>query len=168
MLMYVNKTYGLSRCMIGIHRSMYNSRGIDVGIIRGPRMGMSTPIDLTNVLALANLVNETQMQMQEGKVDMESSGTKLDEQDTNSRSGNDADTKDAVIRPVNVQEPLAKILNETSKKVKINKEIEVLETINIELEHNMANLLAENEKLHKENEHLKQTYKDHYDSIKKK
>ncbi|GJV93153.1 hypothetical protein Tco_1540966 [Tanacetum coccineum] len=46
-------------------------------------------------------------------------------------------------------------------------EIEVLETINIELEHSMANLLAENEKLHKENEHLKQTYKDLYDSIKK-
>nr|GFA83293.1 integrase, catalytic region, zinc finger, CCHC-type, peptidase aspartic, catalytic [Tanacetum cinerariifolium] len=28
------KTYGLSRCMIGNHRSRYNSRGIDVGIIR--------------------------------------------------------------------------------------------------------------------------------------
>ncbi|GKA18290.1 hypothetical protein Tco_0698127 [Tanacetum coccineum] len=41
------------------------------------------------------------------------------------------------------------------------------ETINIELEHSMAKLLAENEMLHKENEHLKQTYKDLYDSIKK-
>ncbi|GJS61817.1 hypothetical protein Tco_0656601 [Tanacetum coccineum] len=45
--------------------------------------------------------------------------------------------------------------------------IEVLETINIELEHSVAKLLTENEKLHKENEHLKQTYKDLYDSIKK-
>ncbi|GKF67068.1 hypothetical protein Tco_0193585, partial [Tanacetum coccineum] len=31
----------------------------------------------------------------------------------------------------------------------------------------MAKLLTENEKLHKENEHLKQTYKDLYDFIKK-
>ncbi|GJT26276.1 hypothetical protein Tco_0906551 [Tanacetum coccineum] len=59
------------------------------------------------------------------------------------------------------------ILNETSNKAKIKKEIEVLETINIELEHSVAKLLAENEKLHKENEHLKQTYKDLYDSIQK-
>ncbi|GJZ60394.1 hypothetical protein Tco_0616210 [Tanacetum coccineum] len=59
------------------------------------------------------------------------------------------------------------ILNETSNKSKINKEIEVLETINTELEHSVAKLLAKNEKLHKENEHLKQTYKDLYDSIKK-
>ncbi|GJX67194.1 reverse transcriptase domain-containing protein [Tanacetum coccineum] len=59
------------------------------------------------------------------------------------------------------------ILNETSNKAKIKKEIKVLETINIELEHSVAKLLAENEKLHKENEHLKQTYKDLYDSIKK-
>ncbi|GJR89537.1 hypothetical protein Tco_0213548 [Tanacetum coccineum] len=48
------------------------------------------------------------------------------------------------------------ILNETSNKDKINKEIEVLETINIELEHSVAKLLVENEKLHKQNEHLKQ------------
>ncbi|GKB47421.1 hypothetical protein Tco_0898174 [Tanacetum coccineum] len=59
------------------------------------------------------------------------------------------------------------ILNETSNKAKIKKEIEVLETINIELEQSVAKLLAKNEKLHKENEHLKQTYKDLYDSIKK-
>ncbi|GJU66195.1 hypothetical protein Tco_1252454 [Tanacetum coccineum] len=54
-----------------------------------------------------------------------------------------------------------------SNKAKIKKEIKVLEKINIELEHSVAKLLAENEKLHKENEHLKQTYKDLYDSIKK-
>ncbi|GKC23918.1 hypothetical protein Tco_1026068 [Tanacetum coccineum] len=59
------------------------------------------------------------------------------------------------------------VLNEKSNKAKIKKEIEVLETINIELEHSVAKLLAENEKLHKENVHLKQTYKDLYDSIKK-
>ncbi|GJV45946.1 hypothetical protein Tco_1430482 [Tanacetum coccineum] len=37
------------------------------------------------------------------------------------------------------------ILNETSNTTKIKKEIEVLETINIELEHSVAKLLAENE-----------------------
>ncbi|GKF19413.1 hypothetical protein Tco_0068051 [Tanacetum coccineum] len=58
------------------------------------------------------------------------------------------------------------ILNETSNKAKINKEIEVLEKISIELEHSVAKLLADNEKLHKENEHLRQTYKDLYDSTK--
>ncbi|GKD19986.1 hypothetical protein Tco_1221689 [Tanacetum coccineum] len=59
------------------------------------------------------------------------------------------------------------ILNETNNKAKINKEIEILETINIELEHSVAKLIAGNEKLHKENKHLKHTYKDLYDSIKK-
>ncbi|GJS69255.1 retrovirus-related pol polyprotein from transposon TNT 1-94 [Tanacetum coccineum] len=59
------------------------------------------------------------------------------------------------------------ILNETCNKAKIKREIEVLEIINIELEHSVAKLLAENEKLHKENKHLKQTYKELYDSIKK-
>nr|GEV85093.1 hypothetical protein [Tanacetum cinerariifolium] len=54
------------------------------------------------------------------------------------------------------------LLNEPSNKAKFKKEIKVLETINIELEHCVAKLLAENEKLHKENEHLKQTYKDLY------
>ncbi|GJV22871.1 hypothetical protein Tco_1375566 [Tanacetum coccineum] len=60
-----------------------------------------------------------------------------------------------------------RLLNETSNEAKIKREINILETINIELENSVAKLLAENEKLHKENEHLKQTYKDLYDSIKK-
>nr|GEW66504.1 hypothetical protein [Tanacetum cinerariifolium] len=59
------------------------------------------------------------------------------------------------------------ILNETSNEAKIKKETEVLETINIELEHSVAKLLAENEKLYKDNENLKQIHKDLYDSIKK-
>ncbi|GJS77068.1 hypothetical protein Tco_0726949 [Tanacetum coccineum] len=59
------------------------------------------------------------------------------------------------------------ILNETSNKDKIKMEKDVLETINIEFEHSVAKLLVENEQLNKENEHLKQIYKDLYDSIKK-
>ncbi|GJY08124.1 hypothetical protein Tco_0375178 [Tanacetum coccineum] len=51
------------------------------------------------------------------------------------------------------------ILNEKSNKAKIKKEIDVLETMNIELEHSVA-------KLRKENETLKKHYKDLYDSIK--
>ncbi|GJR79441.1 hypothetical protein Tco_0150226 [Tanacetum coccineum] len=46
-------------------------------------------------------------------------------------------------------------------------EIDAYEAINIELKHIVAKLLAENKHLHKENDHLKQTYKDLYDSIKK-
>nr|GEV52659.1 hypothetical protein [Tanacetum cinerariifolium] len=51
------------------------------------------------------------------------------------------------------------ILNGTSNKAKIKKEIDVLETINIELEYSVA-------KLRKENESLKKHYKDLYVSIK--
>ncbi|GJV18750.1 hypothetical protein Tco_1367770 [Tanacetum coccineum] len=47
------------------------------------------------------------------------------------------------------------ILNETSNKAKINKEIEVLEKINIELEHSVAKLLADNENKTVENADLK-------------
>ncbi|GJV48529.1 hypothetical protein Tco_1438741 [Tanacetum coccineum] len=51
------------------------------------------------------------------------------------------------------------ILKQTSNKAKIEKEIDVLETMNIELEHSVATIC-------KENETLKQHYKDLYDFIK--
>ncbi|GKA03971.1 hypothetical protein Tco_0676752 [Tanacetum coccineum] len=54
-----------------------------------------------------------------------------------------------------------------SNKAKVKHDIDEIETINIKLEHSVAKLLAENEHLNKEKEHLKQTYKDLYDSIKK-
>ncbi|GJT69003.1 reverse transcriptase domain-containing protein [Tanacetum coccineum] len=60
-----------------------------------------------------------------------------------------------------------KSVKEASNEAKVKNDIDVIETINIELEHNVAKLLAANEKLHKENEYLKQTYKELYDSIKK-
>ncbi|GJR56805.1 hypothetical protein Tco_1498967 [Tanacetum coccineum] len=71
--------------------------------------------------AQSKLVNETQMQMQEGKLDMgkaldvglvvtESSGTKSDKQNTSSKSGNyTTHTVDADIRLVNNQEPFAEV-----------------------------------------------------------
>ncbi|GKA94954.1 hypothetical protein Tco_0816992 [Tanacetum coccineum] len=60
-----------------------------------------------------------------------------------------------------------KSVKEASNEPKVKTDIDVIETINIELEHNVAKLIAANEQLHKENEHLKQTYKELYDSIKK-
>ncbi|GKC04612.1 hypothetical protein Tco_0996222, partial [Tanacetum coccineum] len=62
---------------------------------------------------------------------------------------------------------LSRSVKEASNEAKVKHEIDALETINIELESSVAKLLVENEKLHKENEHLKQTYKELYDSIKK-
>ncbi|GJV39782.1 hypothetical protein Tco_1418222 [Tanacetum coccineum] len=64
------------------------------------------------------------------------------------------------------------ILNETSNKAKIKRKLRYLKHSRLSLarsrwEHSVAKLLTENEKLHKENEHLKQTYKDLYDFIKK-
>nr|GEX34821.1 hypothetical protein [Tanacetum cinerariifolium] len=58
------------------------------------------------------------------------------------------------------------ILNETSIKAKIRKEVDAYETINIELEHSVTKLLTENEHLNKENETVKKDYKVLYDSIK--
>ncbi|GJR56571.1 hypothetical protein Tco_1407092 [Tanacetum coccineum] len=225
-------------------------------------------------------VNERLMQTTEDKVDSskaldaslvdtESSGTTLKEQDTSSRSGNDAHVDDADIRPIYDEEPMAEVqmtaddnvsatgqqhteqpefINEgevdqnaeqchdtcplpatltdnqttefsnqslesenirlkktvaqfqkdflrmeahcvnlelkyqnqalkegqhgqfskvKSNEAKVKHDIDVIETINIELEHSVAKLLAENEQLHKEKEHLKQTYKDLFDSIKR-
>ncbi|GJZ55440.1 hypothetical protein Tco_0610633 [Tanacetum coccineum] len=58
-------------------------------------------------------------------------------------------------------------LKEKSNEAKVKHDIDEIETINIELEHSVAKLLIENEHLNKEKEHLKQTYKDLYDSIKR-
>ncbi|GKE62447.1 hypothetical protein Tco_1512814, partial [Tanacetum coccineum] len=61
----------------------------------------------------------------------------------------------------------SQFLKEKGNEAKVKNDIDVIETINIELEHSVAKLLTENEQLHKENEHLKQTYKNLFDSIKK-
>ncbi|GJZ74363.1 hypothetical protein Tco_0638509 [Tanacetum coccineum] len=116
-------------------------------------------------------VNKRQMQMQESKTD------------TGKAVNDDLDLTESNIRPIYDEEPMAevhltaecnifaigqqhtkkpKIINEGRvdlNKAKIKKEIDVLETMNIELEHSVANL-------NKENETLKKHYKDLYDSIK--
>ncbi|GKD86197.1 hypothetical protein Tco_1357351 [Tanacetum coccineum] len=58
-------------------------------------------------------------------------------------------------------------MRENDKEEKVKQELDEIETINIELEHSVAKLLYENERLHKKIEHLKKIYKDHFDLIKK-
>ncbi|GJY27949.1 hypothetical protein Tco_0403716 [Tanacetum coccineum] len=60
-----------------------------------------------------------------------------------------------------------KSMRENDKEDKVKHEMDEIETINIELERSVAKLLSENERLHKEIEHLKKIYKDQFDSIKK-
>ncbi|GJU78735.1 retrovirus-related pol polyprotein from transposon TNT 1-94 [Tanacetum coccineum] len=57
-------------------------------------------------------------------------------------------------------------LRDNVNPAKVKKDIDEIEIINIELEDSVAKLLSENEKLHKEKEHLKKTYKELYDLIK--
>ncbi|GJU05936.1 hypothetical protein Tco_1122366 [Tanacetum coccineum] len=49
----------------------------------------------------------------------------------------------------------------------VKKDIDKIETINIELEQSVAKLISKNENLRKEREHLKSIYKDQFDSIRK-
>ncbi|GKB87284.1 hypothetical protein Tco_0959556 [Tanacetum coccineum] len=58
-----------------------------------------------------------------------------------------------------------KSLRESDKKDRVKQDMDEIETINIELEHSVAKLLSENELFHKEIKHLKQIYKDQFDSI---
>ncbi|GKA48686.1 hypothetical protein Tco_0741644 [Tanacetum coccineum] len=125
----------------------------------------------------------------------ESNETEFERYVLSSRSGNDTYTNDVDINSVNDKQPMAevqlsaehnKLANKQQhseqsefvydtyllKKVDRNTILESIdmshrvETRNIDLESSVARLLAENEKLNKENEHLKQTYKDLSDSIK--
>ncbi|GJR44614.1 hypothetical protein Tco_1312717 [Tanacetum coccineum] len=96
-------------------------------------------------------VNKRQVQTQESKID---TGKALDADLVNTESIR----TDSIVQDDSSRQH-GQILNETSNKAKIEKEIDVLETMNIELEHSVATL-------RKENETLKQHYKDLYDSIK--
>ncbi|GJR69963.1 hypothetical protein Tco_0016028 [Tanacetum coccineum] len=49
----------------------------------------------------------------------------------------------------------------------VKKDIDEIETINVELEHSVAKMISENENLRNEREHLKSIFKDQFDSIKK-
>ncbi|GJZ54254.1 retrovirus-related pol polyprotein from transposon TNT 1-94 [Tanacetum coccineum] len=72
--------------------------------------------------------------------------------------------KDTVIRKLKDR---IKSLSGKDNVENVKKDIDEIETINIELEHSVAKLLSENENLRKEREHLKSIYKDQFDSIRK-
>ncbi|GKF61397.1 hypothetical protein Tco_0181451 [Tanacetum coccineum] len=72
--------------------------------------------------------------------------------------------KDTVIRKLKDR---IKLLSGKDNVENVKKDIDEIETINIELEHSVAQLLFENENLRKEREHLKSIYKDQFDSIRK-
>ncbi|GKA44513.1 hypothetical protein Tco_0737237 [Tanacetum coccineum] len=62
---------------------------------------------------------------------------------------------------------IIKSLRENNKEKNVNHDRCELETINEELENSVAKLLSENERLCKEINHVKQVFKDQFDSIKK-
>ncbi|GKD81075.1 hypothetical protein Tco_1347914 [Tanacetum coccineum] len=72
--------------------------------------------------------------------------------------------KDTVIRKLKER---IKSLSGKDSVENVKKDVDEIETINIELEHSVAKLLSENENLRKEQEHLKLIYKDQFDSIRK-
>ncbi|GJT43623.1 hypothetical protein Tco_0952338 [Tanacetum coccineum] len=60
-----------------------------------------------------------------------------------------------------------KLLSGKDNVENVNKDIDEIETINIELEHSVTKLLSKNENSRKEQEHLKSIYKDQFDLIRK-
>nr|GEX16492.1 hypothetical protein [Tanacetum cinerariifolium] len=72
--------------------------------------------------------------------------------------------KDTVIRKLKDK---IKYLSRKDNVENAKKDINEIDTINIELEHIVEKLLFKNENLRKEREHLKSIYKDQFDSIRK-
>ncbi|GJV10324.1 hypothetical protein Tco_1351865 [Tanacetum coccineum] len=102
----------------------------------------------------------------------ESSGTKPDKQDTSSSSENyTTQAVDSDIGPINDEEPLAEEFPEFCEFFVINDlkaQLLARTTLICDLKKQIKSVKeATNEQLHKENEHLKQTYKELFDSIKK-
>nr|GEX54277.1 uncharacterized mitochondrial protein AtMg00810-like [Tanacetum cinerariifolium] len=130
----------------------------------------------------------TQMQSKEGKIDSskaldadlvvtEISGIESEKHDTSSRSENDTYAEDADIKPVNDKEPVVEVQLTAQNNVLVNEQQHsvqsepiyntyLLEKVDSNITPDSTNM-SQNEKLHKENKHLKQTYKDLYDSIQK-
>ncbi|GJT71728.1 retrotransposon protein, putative, unclassified [Tanacetum coccineum] len=82
------------------------------------------------------------------------------------RTTSDAITaeKDTVIRKLKDK---IKSLSGKDNVGNVKKDIDGIETINIELEHSVTQLLSENENFRKEQKHLKSIYKDQFDSIRR-
>ncbi|GJU44278.1 hypothetical protein Tco_1201544 [Tanacetum coccineum] len=91
---------------------------------------------------------------------------KLTDNRTTELSNQLLESENVCLKKIVAQCNRVNFLKEKGNEAKVNNDIDEIETIKIELEHSVAKLLAENELLHKEKEHLKQTYKDLFDSIK--
>ncbi|GJV28186.1 DNA helicase [Tanacetum coccineum] len=121
-------------------------------------------LDNDDVIMTRKRVNERQMQTIEENndtskslnaslVDTKSSGTESGEQDTSSRLGNDVDADDVDIKPVlsNLTSIMkeSQFLKEKSNEAKVKNDMDVIETINIELDYKVAKLLKDDETLKK-------------------
>ncbi|GJR65497.1 hypothetical protein Tco_0011562 [Tanacetum coccineum] len=122
-----------------------------------------------------------------GLVVTESNDTESESHVSSSRFGKDTHAEDSDINSVIDKQPMAKVQLSAKHNILANEQhhseqsksvcdIYLLEKVDrnttpeshsIRAEGCVAKLIAGNEKLHKENKHLKQTYKDLYDSIKK-
>nr|GEV68598.1 hypothetical protein [Tanacetum cinerariifolium] len=110
-----------------------------------------------------------------GLVVTESNETKSKRHVLSNRSENDTHTDNADINSMNDKQPMAEVqLNTTPESTdmshmgrEIDQNADDKKSRNIDLESNVARLLAENEILNKENKHLKPNYKDLSNSIKK-
>ncbi|GJW77306.1 hypothetical protein Tco_0138988 [Tanacetum coccineum] len=126
-------------------------------------------------------MNNRMMQLKEGNVDSskaldaglvvtESNETESERHVSSSRSRKDTHVKDVDVNFVNDKHPMAEIQLFAEHNILVNEQQHSEQSKSV-MTHicwkSVAKLLAENKKLHKENEHLKQTYKDLYDSIKK-
>ncbi|GJY83525.1 hypothetical protein Tco_0496901 [Tanacetum coccineum] len=111
-------------------------------------------------------VNERQMQTKEEKVDMSKALNARQQHAEQPKFDNKGEVDQNAEQSVKFGQH-GQFLKAKSNEAKDKKDIDDFEIINVELEHSVTKLLAENEHLHKENEHLKQTYNDLYDSIKK-
>ncbi|GJW54408.1 hypothetical protein Tco_0098493 [Tanacetum coccineum] len=98
-----------------------------------------------------------------GLVVTESNETESERHVSSSRSGKDTHAEDADINSVNDKQPLAEVTLNVQHDTLANEQqyFGASEPI-----YDTHLLEKDNEKLHKENKHLEQTYKDLYDSIK--
>ncbi|GJV63044.1 hypothetical protein Tco_1473872 [Tanacetum coccineum] len=97
-----------------------------------------------------------------GLVVTESNETESERHVSSSRSGKDTHAEHADINSVNDKQPLAEVQLTVQHDTLANEQQHSVQSEPIYDTHRRK----DNEKLHKENEHLKQTYKDLYDSIK--
>ncbi|GJT06329.1 hypothetical protein Tco_0840791 [Tanacetum coccineum] len=94
--------------------------------------------------------------------------------DMTERSGKDTHAKDADINSVNDKQPMAEVQLTAEHNILANEQQYYEQSESIydthlleKVDRNTTPDSTKNEKLHEENEHLKHTYKDLYDSIKK-